>query len=125
MAGKKRKSLTIAYWTATILFCVLLTLDGIGGVTHAEAGRVVLDHLGYPPYLLTITGVAKLLAVPAILQPFWRAIKEWAFAGFAINCAGAFASRLYVGDGMLDLSMPVIFLAVMFIPYVIWKTIEA
>lgn len=115
------KTLTVAYWTATILFAVLLAMDGFGGVMRAEAGKEALEHLGYPSYFLTLAGVAKLLAAAAILQSRFPTIKEWAFAGFAFTCFGAFFSRLAVGDSAGLLAFPVIFLGIMLVPYVLWK----
>ncbi len=50
------KSLRIAYWTATGVFALLLVLDGLGGITRAEAGVEALTHLGYPLYLLPTFG---------------------------------------------------------------------
>jgi hypothetical protein len=115
------KTLKVSYWTATILFAILLVMDGLGGVMQAAAGKEALQHLGYPIYLLPIAGVAKLLAALAILQTKFRTIKEWAFAGFAITCFGAFFSRAAVGDGAALLIFPVVFLAMMFVPYYLWK----
>lgn len=117
----KPAALRTMYWIATIVFALLLLMDGLGGVMQAEAGVESLQHLGYPIYLLTIMGVAKILAAVAIVQPWFRTVKEWAFAGFAINCVGAFWSRLYVGDGIDVLIFPPIFLAIMLVPYWLWK----
>lgn len=59
----------------------------------------LMNHLGYPVYLLTILGVAKFLAVIGIWQKFSPTLREWAFAGIAINLVGAIASHLAVQDG--------------------------
>ncbi|MNT67071.1 hypothetical protein D3C72_2051870 [compost metagenome] len=61
----------------------------------------------------------------AILQQKFVAIKEWAFAGFAINFIGAFASRAFVGDGAALLIPPLVALAILFIPYILWKRMQA
>ncbi|MNK68541.1 hypothetical protein D3C87_878990 [compost metagenome] len=90
-----------------------------------EAGKEVLKHLGYPMYLLIIVGIAKILGAMAILQQKFVAIKEWAFAGFAINFIGAFASRAFVGDGAALLIPPLVALAILFIPYILWKRMQA
>lgn len=118
------KTLKTAYWIATGLFALLLVMDGLGGVMRAEAGVEALQHLGYPLYLLPMTGVAKILAAVAILQNRFRVIKEWAFAGFAISCYGAFWSRAAVGDGVELLAFPVAFFLIMLVPYILWKTRE-
>ena len=114
------KSLRIAYWTATLVFALLLVMDGLGGLTQAEAGQEALRHLGYPLYLLPFFGVAKLLAAVAIVQTKFRTIKEWAFAGWAFSCVGAFWSRAVVGD-TAELIYPVVFLGLMAVPYVLWR----
>lgn len=111
----------ILYWSLTILFAVAMFMDGIGGVTRAEAGQDVMRHLGYPIYVLTIFGVAKLLGAVAILQTKYRVIKEWAYAGFTINFIGAFASRAFVGDETGLLIPPIVALAFMFATYFLWK----
>ena len=112
-------SLRFWYWTATILFALLLVLDGLGGITRQEAGVEALTHLGYPLYLLPALGVAKLLAAVAIVQTKFRAPKEWAFAGWAFTCVGAFVSRAAVGD-TAELIYPVVFLGVAAVPYWLW-----
>jgi hypothetical protein len=113
------KSLRIAYWTSTIVFALLLVMDGLGGIARAEAGVEALTHLGYPLYLLPTTGVAKVLAAIAILQTKFRTVKEWAFAGWAFTCVGAFVSRAAVGD-TAELIYPVAFLAIAAVPYWFW-----
>jgi hypothetical protein len=117
----KPKTARILYWTITILFATAMLLDSIGGITRAEAGQEVLRHLGYPMYVLTIFGVAKLLGAIAILQNKFRTVKEWAYAGFAFNFIGAAASRAFAGDSAGLIIMPIIMLAVMFFSYFLWK----
>jgi uncharacterized membrane protein YphA (DoxX/SURF4 family) len=115
------KATRIFYWVFTIFFGLLMFMDGIGGVTQQEAGQEVMRHLGYPMYVLIIFGVAKLLGAVAIVQNKFQTIKEWAYAGFAFNFIGAFASRWFVGDRGGEMIFPLIALAIMFIPYVLWK----
>ena len=118
------KKLSTWYWIATIIFALMMLMDGFGGITQQEAGKEVLKHLGYPMYLLIIVGIAKLLGALAILQQKFVAIKEWAFAGFTINFIGAFASRAFVGDGVALLIPPLVALVIMFIPYILWKKMQ-
>jgi uncharacterized membrane protein YphA (DoxX/SURF4 family) len=119
------KKLNTWYWIATIIFALMMIADGFGGITQQEAGKEVLKHLGYPMYLLIIVGIAKLLGAVSILQNKFTVIKEWAYAGFAINFIGAFASRAFVGDGIPLLIPPIIALAIMFIPYILWKKLKS
>lgn len=101
----------------------MLFADGFGGITQQQPGQDVLKHLGYPMYLLIITGVAKWLALIAILQPNFKVIKEWAYAGVSVNFIGAFASRAFVGDSFFETILPIIMLGFMFISYFLWKKI--
>lgn len=120
----KPKTIEITYWALIILFALAMLGDGIGGVTQQQAGKDIMVHLGYPMYVLIIFGTAKLLGVVAILQIKFKTIKEWAYAGFAFNFIGAFASRAFIGDGGLLLIMPLIILAFMFVVYYFWKKFD-
>lgn len=117
----KPKTIKIVYWVLTILFCMAMLLDAFGGITQQEAGKEALRHLGYPFYLLTMAGVAKILGVIAILQTRFNTIKEWAFAGFTISFVFAFWSRAYMGDAIGLLLPPVIMLVYLFAIYFLWK----
>jgi hypothetical protein len=120
----KSKTTKVLYWTFTILFALLEIFDGIGGITKQQAGVEVMNHLGYPVYSMVIFGVAKILGALAILQNKYKAIKEWAYAGFAFNFISAFASRAAVGDPVLETIFPLIILAFLFVPYLLWKRID-
>ena len=121
----KTKTTKTLYWIFTILLCLMLFTDGFGGVTQQQAGQDVLHHLGYPMYLLIITGVAKWLALIAILQSKFKTIKEWAYAGVSINFAGAFASRAFMGDSFFETIFPIFMLGFMFISYFLWKKVNS
>jgi hypothetical protein len=115
------KTIKITYWILTALLALSMAGDGYGGVTKQQAGVDVLQHLGYPVYFMVIVGVAKLLGVIAILQNKFKAIKEWAYAGFAFNFLGAIASRAFVGDGPADLIPPIVMVVFLFATYYFWK----
>lgn len=120
----KPTTIKALYWVLTILFTLAMLGDGIGGVTQQQAGKDVMVHLGYPMYVLIIFGTAKLSGVVAILQTKFKTIKEWAYAGFAFNFIGAFASRAFVGDSGFLLILPLIILAFLFVVYYFWKRFE-
>jgi hypothetical protein len=120
----KPKTIKITYWVLTILFALAMLGDSYGGITQQQAGKDVLQHLGYPMYALIIFGVAKLLGAIAILQTRFNTIKEWAYAGFAFNFIGAVASRAFAGDGLGLLIPPLVMLVIMFVTYYFWKKYE-
>jgi len=117
----KPKTIRILYWTLTAIFALLMLMDGLGGVMHTEDGRKVMILLGYPEYFLTIAGVSKILGAIAILQNRFAAIKEWAFAGFAINFICAAVSWAYAGDEPAFMLLPLIVLGYMLLTYYFWK----
>jgi uncharacterized membrane protein YphA (DoxX/SURF4 family) len=69
----------------------------VGPGTHPYV-RETFAHLGYPLYFAPIMGVAKGLAVVALLVPRFPRLKEWAYAGVFFVYAGAAASHFAVGD---------------------------
>ena len=71
-----------------------------------------LMHLGYPLYLLTIMGVAKVLAVVALLAPGLPRLKEWAYAGVVFVYLGAASSHFAVGDPTDQVVVPTMFAVV-------------
>ena len=120
----KPKTIKITCWVLTVIFALFMLMDGGAGIAKEKTGQEVMDHLGYPVYIMVITGAFKILGAIAILQNKYKTIKEWAFAGFAINFIGAFASRAFVGDTFGLLALPLIMLAVMFVVYYFWKKFE-
>lgn len=120
----KPKATKTFYWAVSVFFAALMFMDGIGGVTQQQAGQEVMKHLGYPLYALLIFGTAKLLGAIAIVQNRFQTIKEWAYAGFAFNFIGAFASRIFAGDSLIEILFPLIMLAVLSVPYIAWKKFE-
>jgi uncharacterized membrane protein YphA (DoxX/SURF4 family) len=99
----------LAYWVVSAPI-LLETIDGSEwDLARISYVREVFGHLGYPPYLLTILGVAKLLAVAALLVPGFRRIREWAYAGVFFVYAGAACSHFAVGDGPDKVLTPLVF----------------
>ena len=115
------KTIRISYWIITVLFSVAMLGSGISELQQGEEAKQALIHLGYPVYLNIILGVAKIIGVITLLQWKFNTIKEWAYAGFTIDFIGASASMYFAGDGILTALSPVIFIAVMFISYFLWK----
>ncbi len=124
MTKMKPKTIRIIYWTVTTLFCLANFASGIAELFPNQQAFDVMKLLGYPAYLLTILGVAKILGSLAIIQTKYRTIKEWAYAGFAIDYVGASVSFYFVGGNAFAILFPMIFLAVMFWSYFLWKKVE-
>lgn len=92
------KTRKILYWVCTGLLAALMLMGAIPDIMSVPEAVEMFDHLGYPAYLLPFLGVAKTLGVIAILIPGFPRIKEWAYAGFVFDLAGAMYSSIAVGD---------------------------
>ena len=120
----KPKTIKIIYWIVTILFSLFMLFSGVVEVMQTEQAKEGMKHLGYPMYVNTIIGVAKILGVLSILQWKFQTIKEWAYAGFTIDIVGASTSIFFAGDGIGMSLFPFPFLVVMFASYFLWKKVE-
>ncbi|MGM9478511.1 DoxX family protein [Pedobacter sp. GSP4] len=96
----------IIYWIATIWLALGMTSTGIVQLLKIKEEGVMMAHLGYPLYFLTILGVWKILGVVALLIPNFPLLKEWTYAGFFLAMSGAIFSHLAVGDGAKDFFGP-------------------
>ena len=120
----KPKKIKIIYWAVTILFALFMLFSGVSEIMQTEQAKEIMQHLGYPIYVNIIIGIAKILGALAILQWKFRTLKEWAYSGFTVDFIGAGASMYFAGDGILMALSPMVFLAVMFISYFLWKKVE-
>lgn len=100
---------TIAYWVFTLIVAYEMAAGGIWDLLRIEYVRVIMAHLGYPMYVLTIIGVWKIPCAVVLLIPRFLRVKEWAYAGAFFNYTGAAASHLFVGDGAGKWVAPLVF----------------
>ncbi|WP_224998807.1 DoxX family protein [Cesiribacter sp. SM1] len=117
----KPKTIKILYWSITILFALFFLVDGAMGIMQVEEGQEIMRHLGYPVYVLTILGVAKVSGAIALLQTKYSLLREWAYAGFTFHFLGACLSRAFAGDSAGLVLSPLLFMGVMFLSYYLWK----
>ena len=89
---------TIAYWIVTALFCLQMSFTAYAQLTLPQVAEA-FTHLGFPDYFRVELSWAKLLGVVLMLAPVPARLKEWVYAGFAINLASALIAHLSVGDG--------------------------
>jgi hypothetical protein len=106
-----RRIRTVAYWTFTGIIAAEMVAGSMWDLLRIEYVRVVMMHLGYPLYLLSILGVWKFPCAVAMLVPRYPRLKEWAYAGAFLNYSGAAVSHLCAGDAADKWSGPLIFAA--------------
>ena len=86
------------YWIATALLCLQMGFTAYAQLRLPQVAEA-FTHLGFPGYFRVELSLAKLLGVVALLAPVPARLKEWAYAGFAIDLASALIAHLSVGDG--------------------------
>lgn len=91
------KKTKIIYWVFTGLLAALMTASAIPNIMSSPESVAYFKFLGYPAYLLPFLGVAKALGVVAILTPGFPRLREWAYAGFFFDLAGALYSHMAIG----------------------------
>ena len=101
----------VVFWVATVSVAAELAVGGVWDLLRIDYVRDIVQHLGYPTYLLTIMGVWKVPGAAALLISRLVRLKEWAYAGAVINYASAVASHVIVGDGIAAIVAPVALLA--------------
>lgn len=113
----------IAYWIATALFCLQM-----GFTAYAQLGlpqvAEAFTRLGFPDYFRVELSWAKLLGVALLFAPVPARIKEWAYAGFAINLASALIAHLSVGDGPEKWSFAAATSVLWGLSYFLWHRVE-
>jgi len=109
------------YWGVTGLFGVAMLGAGVFELTHPPQLTETMDRLGFPHYALTLIGIGKLAGGAIILVPSFDRLKEWAFAGFAVDFYGAIGSHAIAGDTFEQTAGAVFAAAFCAAAYFVWK----
>ncbi len=97
-AAKTNSTARIFYWIVTALFCLQMSFTAYAQLRLPQVAEA-FTHLGFPPYFRVELSWAKLFGVVLLLAPLPARLKEWAYAGFAIDLGSAVIAHLSVGDG--------------------------
>jgi putative oxidoreductase len=96
---KASKGSVAAFWIFTALFCLEMTFTAYYELASPGVGEN-FARLGFSNRAFHVElSVAKVLGVLALLVPMVPArVKDWAYAGFAINLVSALIAHLSMGD---------------------------
>ena len=94
----RTKGIVISFWIVTALLCLQSGFTAYAQLCLPQVAEA-FNHLGFPAYFRVELAWAKLLGVALLLAPAPARLKEWAYAGFAINLSSALIAHLAVGDG--------------------------
>ena len=102
----------IVYWATTAVVVTECAVGGAMDLFRLAPFFPMLVELGYPAYLATVLGTAKIAAAVVIAAPGLRRSKEWAYAGVLINMVGAAASHAAVRHDVGAILVPLVLGAV-------------
>jgi hypothetical protein len=94
----RSKVFLIGFWIATVLFCLQMSFTAYAELTLPQVAAA-FTHMGFPDYFRVELSWAKVLGVALLLLPVPARLKEWAYAGFAIDLVSALIAHFAVGDG--------------------------
>ena len=112
------KAAKITFWVTTTL---IFLFEGVvpALTSQTQMAKDGISHLGYPAYFGTMLAVFKVLgALSLIIPQVPKRIKEWAYAGFAIDFIAAFVS-LWAVDGFTGMTVfPLVVFGILILSYV-------
>lgn len=104
----------IIYWATTGLLAAGMVMSGVMYLSKNEEMVTNFIAIGYPVFMLSILGIAKLLGGLALVVPAPARLKEWAYAGFTFVFIGAAWTHMATNTPWIA---PVIALVILAVSY--------
>ncbi|HTA93925.1 MAG TPA: DoxX family protein [Polyangiaceae bacterium] len=117
------KRILVGFWIVTALFCLQMSFTAYAELCLPQVAQAFV-HLGFPAYFRVELSWAKLLGVVLLLAPVPTRLKEWAYAGFAIDLGSALIAHLAVGDGPPAWSWAAVTGVLWALSYFFWRRLE-
>ena len=124
---KPSRGLVIAFWIATALFCLEMCFTAYYEVRVLPQAAQAFTRLGFPAASFRVElSWAKVAGILALLLPVVPArLKEWAYAGFAINLVSALIAHISIHDRPAAFAPSTITCILWAFSYVMWRQLEA
>ena len=121
------KATTIVYWIVTALFCLEMSFTAYYELLRLPEAAQAFTRLGFPAgYFRVELSWAKVAGVAVLLVPIVPArLKEWAYAGFAINLLSALIAHFSIGDRPAALAPSAITSVLWGLSYYFWRRLQA
>src|SRR5262249_29396089 len=118
------KTQTIIYWIVTGLFCLQMIFTAYAQLRLPQVAQA-FAHLGFPDYFRIQLSCAKLLGTVLLIAPVPARLKEWVYAGFAIDLTSAIIAHVAVGDGPQAWGWAAMTAVLWGISYFFWRRLAA
>ena len=121
----RSKGIVIAFWIVTALFCLEMIFTAYYELTPQAADA--FTRLGFPSaWFRAELSWAKVAGVAVLLIPIFPArLKEWAYAGFAINLVSAQIAHLSISDRPLAFVPSALTGVLWTLSYTFWRRLQA
>jgi hypothetical protein len=121
------KATTIVYWIVTALFCLEMSFTAYYELLCLPEAAQAFTRLGFSAASFRVElSWAKVAGVLALLIPMVPArLKEWAYAGFAINLVSALIAHLSISDRPQALAPSTITSVLWGLSYFFWRRLQA
>jgi len=116
----RSKGIVIGFWIITALFCLQMGFTAYAELCLPQVAEA-FAHLGFPAWFRIELSWAKLLGVGVLLSPVPPRLKEWAYAGFAIDLVSAILAHVAVGDDLKAWGWAAATLVLWALSYVFWR----
>jgi hypothetical protein len=120
----RSKGTVVGFWIVTALFCLQMGFTAYAQLRLPQVAAA-FDHLGFPAYFRVEISWAKLLGIVVLLAPLPARLKEWAYAGFAIDLGSALVAHFAVGDGAQAWGWPAGTAVLWGLSYFFWRRKQA
>jgi hypothetical protein len=123
----RSKGIAIGFWIVTALFCLEMSFTAYYELLRLPEAAQAFTRLGFPAsYFRVELSWAKVAGVAALIIPKVPArLKEWAYAGFAINLASALIAHLSLGDRPAALAPSMTTSVLWGLSYFLWHRLQA
>jgi flagellar biosynthesis protein FliQ len=100
---KASRGLVVGFWIFTALFCLEMSFTAYWELLKLPDAALAFTRLGFPSDAFRVElSWAKVVGVVVLLVPIIPArLKEWAYAGFAINLVSAVIAHASIHDRTL------------------------
>ncbi len=122
--SSRPKGMVIGYWIFTGLFCLQMSFTAYAQLRLPVVAES-FSRLGFPDYFRIELAWAKILGVVVLLAPVPARLKEWAYAGFAINLVSALIAHLSTGHGPEEWGFAVATGVLWAFSYFCWRRLQA
>ena len=124
---KTSRALVTGFWIFTALFCLEMIFTAYYELLVLPQAAQAFTRLGFPAASFRVElSWAKVAGVAALLVPMVPArLKEWAYAGFAINLISALIAHLSIIDRPAALVPSATTSVLWALSYFFWRRLQA